>query len=133
VSRQLHAVMLVVRDYDEAIAWYVQKLEFVVLEDTDMGGGKRWVVIAPGPDGARLVLGRASTPAQVARIGDATGGRVFLFVQTDDFARDYQNFTARGVKFISGPRHEEYGTVGVFEDLYGYRWDLVEPRVTVSR
>ena len=117
-------IALVVRDYDEAIAWYVEKLGFTCLEDEDRGNGKRWVRVSPGGDFS-LLLARAATPEQVGRIGNQTGGRVFLFMETDDFARDHAAFTARGVRFIEEPRREDYGTVCVFEDLYGNRWDLI--------
>jgi len=119
---------LVVRDYDEAIAWFTGMLGFALLEDTDLGGGKRWVRVAPKGGGVALLLARAASPEQAARIGDQTGGRVFLFLETDDFARDHAIFTARGVKFVRPPKVESYGTVAVFEDLYGNLWDLLETR-----
>ncbi|HUJ60551.1 MAG TPA: VOC family protein [Kofleriaceae bacterium] len=119
---------LVVRDYDEAIAFYVGVLGFELVEDTPLSPDKRWVVVRPpGGRGAALVLARAATDAQRARIGDQTGGRVFLFVETDDFARDHARLRARGVRFVEPPRRERYGTVAVFEDLYGNRIDLIEP------
>ena len=122
-------VALVVRDYDEAIAYYTKALGFEVVEDSDLGGGKRWVLLAaPGSVETRLLLAKASTPEQMARIGDQTGGRVFLFLHTDDFQRDYREMSARGVKFCEAPREESYGTVAVFEDLYGNRWDLLQLR-----
>ncbi|MGZ8378658.1 MAG: VOC family protein [Gemmatirosa sp.] len=121
-------VALVVRDYDEAIAWYRDVLGFALREDTALGDGKRWVLVAPpGAGGTALLLARAASPAQLARVGDQTGGRVFLFLRTDDFARDHAAMQARGVRFVEAPRHEAYGTVAVFEDLYGNRWDLLEP------
>ncbi|WP_284347983.1 VOC family protein [Roseisolibacter agri] len=121
-------VALVVRDYDEALAWYVDVLGFQRLCDEDRGGGKRWVLVAPpGGQGTALLLARAVTPLQASRIGDQTGGRVFLFLHTDDFARDHAAMQARGVRFVEAPRHEAYGTVAVFEDLYGNRWDLLQP------
>jgi catechol 2,3-dioxygenase-like lactoylglutathione lyase family enzyme len=127
MTRKIGAVSLVVRDYDEAIAWYVRCLDFTVLADTDLGGGKRWVLVAPARDAATpLLLAQASRPEQAARIGDQTGGRVFLFLHTDDFARDHARMLAAGVKFHEAPRHEAYGTVAVFEDLYGNRWDLLQ-------
>lgn len=128
MSRQhLSGVVLLVRDYDEAKAYYTGVLGFTLLEDTDMGAGKRWLVVAPpGARETHLVLARAATPEQRARIGDQAGGRVLLFLHTDDFARDFQAFSARGVKFLEAPRHETYGSVAVFEDLYGNRWDLIE-------
>jgi catechol 2,3-dioxygenase-like lactoylglutathione lyase family enzyme len=125
----LTQVALVVRDYDEALSFYVGALGFTLVEDTAMGGGKRWVVVAPpGDGGARLLLARAATPEQLARVGDQTGGRVFLFLHTDDFARDHAHYVANGVRFVEGPREEPYGRVGVFLDLYGNKWDLIEPR-----
>jgi catechol 2,3-dioxygenase-like lactoylglutathione lyase family enzyme len=121
-------VALLVRDYDEAIAWYVDVLGFALREDVALGDGKRWVLVAPpGAAGTALLLARAVGLAQVARVGDQTGGRIFLFLHTDDFARDHAAMRARGVRFVEAPRHEPYGTVAVFEDLYGNRWDLVEP------
>jgi catechol 2,3-dioxygenase-like lactoylglutathione lyase family enzyme len=120
---------LVVRDYDEAIAYYTGVLGFELVEDTPMTPHKRWVVVAPrGGAGARLLLAKAASPEQAARIGDQTGGRVFLFLHTDGFHRDYDAMRARGVRFIESPRNEPYGTVVVFEDLYGNRWDMIEPK-----
>jgi catechol 2,3-dioxygenase-like lactoylglutathione lyase family enzyme len=128
MSRRLSLTALVVRDYDEAIAFYVGKAGFQLLEDVDQGGGKRWVVVSPGAGSSALLLAKASGAAQAARVGDQTGGRVFLFLETDDFAGDHQRMTAAGVRFLEPPRHEPYGTVAVFEDLYGNRWDLIERR-----
>ena len=119
---------LLVRDYDEAIAFYVGKVGFTLVEDTDQGDSKRWVVVRPAGGGAGLLLAKAVGEAQVQRIGDQTGGRVFLFLETDDFAADHARMSAAGVRFLEAPRHEPYGTVAVFEDLYGNRWDLIEPR-----
>lgn len=127
-ARAVTTVSVVVGDYDEAIAFYTGVLGLALIEDTPLGGGKRWVVVG-GEGGARLLLARASGPDQEARIGDQTGGRVFLFLETDDFARDHAAYTAAGVRFVEGPRHEDYGTVAVFEDRYGNRWDLIERRV----
>lgn len=111
-----------VRDYDEALAFFVDRLGFEVAEDAPLPSGKRWVVVAPpGDGGARLLLARADNPEQAA-------GRVVLFLETDDFARDHAAYLARGVRFVEEPRRESYGTVAVFEDLYGNRWDLIEPR-----
>jgi catechol 2,3-dioxygenase-like lactoylglutathione lyase family enzyme len=123
-----------VRDYDEAIAFFVGTLGFALVEDTYIPEqDKRWVVVAPAGDrGARLLLARASTAGQESRIGDQTGGRVFLFLHTDDFARDYEAYKAKGVRFVREPRREPYGTVAVFEDLYGNRWDLLQPSVSSS-
>ena len=125
---KLTLTALLVADYDEAIAFYVGKLGFTLTVDTDQGGGKRWVVVTPGAGGPGLLLAKASGAEQAARIGDQTGGRVFLFLETDDFARDHARMQAAGVKFLEAPRHEPYGVVAVFEDLYGNRWDLIEPR-----
>ena len=127
-SRKLAHVALVVRDYDEAIDYYTRVLGFTLIEDTPLGGGKRWVIVSPGGDGASLLLAKASNDTQSSRVGNQTGGRVFLFLHTDDFARDHAAMTAHGVTFVDGPRKETYGTVGVFEDVYGNRWDLIERR-----
>ena len=123
------AVSLVVPDYDEAIAFYVGVLGFALVEDTRISAQKRWVRVAP--PGARetcLLLAKAASPAQEVVIGAQAGGRVFLFLETDDFARDYQAFQARGVRFAEAPRQEPYGVVAVFEDPFGNRWDLIESR-----
>jgi catechol 2,3-dioxygenase-like lactoylglutathione lyase family enzyme len=124
-------VSLVVREYDEAIAFFTQVLGFALVEDSTAidreGNSKRWVLVRPsGSGGTDLLLARASTPEQEGRIGNQTGGRVFLFLHTDDFWRDYREMTARGVKFVRPPREESYGTVAVFEDLYGNHWDLLQ-------
>jgi len=127
MAQKLGYVALVVRDYDEAIAFYTQALGFQLIEDIDLGGGKRWVLVRPpGSDGTDLLLARAVNPEQAARIGNQTGGRVFLFLHTDDFWRDYRALTAHGVKFVRPPSEETYGTVAVFEDLYGNKWDLLQ-------
>jgi catechol 2,3-dioxygenase-like lactoylglutathione lyase family enzyme len=127
MSQHLGYVALVVRDYDEAIDFYVGKLGFELIEDTPLCEVKRWVLIAPpGSREARLLLAKAASPEQLARVGDQTGGRVFLFLHTDDFWRDYRAFKASGVAFCRDPSEESYGTVAVFEDLYGNRWDLLE-------
>lgn len=120
-------VALVVKDYDEAIQFYTQTLNFTLIEDSyQPEQDKRWVVIAPpGSTGTQLLLAKASTPEQEAAVGNQTGGRVFLFLRTDDFWRDFNAMTAKGVKFIREPKEEAYGTVAVFEDLYGNRWDLL--------
>jgi catechol 2,3-dioxygenase-like lactoylglutathione lyase family enzyme len=119
-------VALVVRDYDEAIDFFTGVLGFQLIEDTAMGDGKRWVVVAPADShGTTLLLARAVTHEQASRIGNQTGGRVFLFLRTDDFWRDYRAMKERGVKFLEEPRQEEYGTVVVFADLYGNKWDLI--------
>ena len=119
---------LVVRDYDEAIEFYTKTLHFRLVEDTYQAEqDKRWVVVAPpGSDGATLLLARASKPEQEAFIGNQTGGRVFLFLNTDDFWRDYNEMVERGVKFVREPKMDPYGMVAVFEDLYGNRWDLLQ-------
>ena len=126
-------VALVVRDYDEAIAFYTKKLHFTLVEDTyQPEQDKRWVVVAPpGSQGTSLLLARASKPEQEPFVGNQTGGRVFLFLNTDDFWRDYDDMISRGITFVREPKTEDYGTVAVFEDLYGNLWDLLElkPRV----
>lgn len=129
MSRSIARVTLVVRDYDEAIAFFTEALHFTVLEDTPLGDGKRWVVIAPSADrGASLLLAQAATPVQAAHVGDQTGGRVALFLHTDDFWADYHHMLAQGVRFAEAPRAEPYGRVVVFYDLYGNKWDLVQPK-----
>lgn len=128
MPQSIATVALVVADYDEAIAFFVGCLGFSLLIDDDLGHGKRWVVVAPAGGGARLLLARADGAGQQARVGDQTGGRVGFFLETDDFARDHAAFLERGVRFLEEPRRESYGTVAVFEDLYGNRWDLIEPR-----
>ena len=127
MSQRIAHTALLVREYDEAIRYFTGSLGFDLVEDTDLGGGKRWVLVAPpGSAGSALLLARAAKPEQAARVGDQTGGRVFLFLHTDDFRRDYLAMVERGVEFIEEPRTEAYGTVAVFRDLYGNRWDLVE-------
>src|ERR1043165_9173120 len=125
--RNITHVALVVRDYDEAIDWFTRVLGFRLAEDSPRGEGKRWVVVAPADGGGTsLLLARAATPEQELRIGDQAGGRVFLFLQTDDFWTDYEVMRARGVRFEERPREEAYGIVAVFTDLYGNRWDLLQ-------
>lgn len=120
-------VTLVVRDYDEAIAFFTEKLGFMLLEDTPLDNDKRWVLVGtPDSDGTNLLLARATTPEQSSRVGNQSGGRVFLFLETGDFLRDYQAMKGRGVRFLEEPRQEAYGTVAVFEDLYGNKWDLLQ-------
>jgi catechol 2,3-dioxygenase-like lactoylglutathione lyase family enzyme len=128
MHQSLAHVALVVRDYDEAIAWFTQALNFTLVEDTyQPEQDKRWVLVAPpGSTGASLLLARASTPEQEAFIGDQAGGRVFLFLRTDDLWRDYEAMRGKGVEFIREPKTEPYGTVCVFLDLYGNKWDLVQ-------
>lgn len=121
-------VTVVVDDYDQAIAFYVRAVGFRLSEDTPLGDGKRWVVLMPrGARETGVLLARAATARQRKHVGDQTGGRVCLFLSTDDFGRDYERMRAAGVRFAEGPRHEPYGTVAVFEDLYGNRWDLIQP------
>jgi len=128
MTQSIALITLVVRDYDEAIEFYTQKLNFVLIEDSyQPEQDKRWVVVAPpGSNGTKLLLATASNPEQNAFVGNQTGGRVFLFLNTDDFWRDYKQMTAAGISFIREPVKQEYGTVAVFEDLYGNRWDLIE-------
>ena len=126
---QIGAVSLLVADYDEAIAWYVGKAGFQLLEDVDLGGGKRWVSVAPvGAVQGRLLLAQAADERQRALIGGQGGGRVWLFLHSEDFWADHRRMTAAGVRFLESPREEAYGTVAVFEDLYGNRWDLIQHR-----
>jgi len=117
-----------VREYDEAISWFVDALDWTLLEDSDLGGGKRWVRVG-GRDGGELLLARATSPEQTAAIGKEAGGRVAFFVHTSAFDRDYARMLAAGVKFAETPRNEVYGRVVVFADLYGNRWDLIEARI----
>jgi catechol 2,3-dioxygenase-like lactoylglutathione lyase family enzyme len=128
VIQSIVHIALVVRDYDEAIAFYTQKLHFELIEDIyQPEQDKRWVVVAPpNSSGTTLLLARASKPEQQPFIGNQTGGRVFLFLNTDDFWRDYREMVSRGIKFIRDPKEESYGLVAVFEDLYGNRWDLLQ-------
>lgn len=127
MRQSLHAVTLVVPDYDSAIAFYVGVLEFTLLQDIDLGGGKRWVRVAPpGALGGSLLIARADGADQEQAIGNQTGGRVGFFLSTDDFARDHATMIAQGVLFEEAPRSEPYGTVAVWQDPYGNRWDLIE-------
>jgi len=126
MAQRVTQFAVTVRNYDEALAFYVDKLGFECLEDTDLGGGKRWVrVRPPGSTGAGILLARAASDTQLASVGNQTGGRVFVFLETDDFWRDYNALVARGVVFVRPPSDEEYGTVAVFEDLYGNLFDLI--------
>jgi catechol 2,3-dioxygenase-like lactoylglutathione lyase family enzyme len=128
-KQQLALVAIVVADYDEAIAWYTGTLGFTLVEDTPQTPDKRWVVVAPpGSTGTALLLAKAANERQQQAIGAQTGGRVFLFLHTDDFQRDYDAYSKRGVAFVEKPRDEPYGKVVVFADLYGNRWDLIEPK-----
>lgn len=127
-ARRISQIALVVHDYDEAIRFFTQTLGFALLEDTALADGKRWVRVAPpGETGAALLLARAATPSQCLAVGNQSGGRVFMFLETDDFYRDYGHLKAHGVRFMEEPRHEAYGTVVVFLDLYGNKWDLIGP------
>ena len=128
MKQTLARIALVVKDYDEAIAFYTQKLHFTLIEDTTLSATKRWVVVAPpGSDGCCLLLAKAANEEQASRIGNQTGGRVFLFLFTDDFDRDYANLLAQQVTIARPPSVESYGKVAVFEDLYGNKWDLIQP------
>jgi len=127
VMQTIGHVALVVRDYDEALAFFTRTLNFRVVEDTRLSEDKRWVLIAPpGSDGTSLLLAQAATDEEASRIGNQTGGRVFLFLHTDDFWRDYNEMIARKVRFTRPPSEEAYGIVAVFEDLYGNQWDLLQ-------
>jgi catechol 2,3-dioxygenase-like lactoylglutathione lyase family enzyme len=127
VKQSIVHIALVVNDYDEAIDFYTKKLNFTLIEDTPQSETKRWVLVAPkGSEECRLLLAKGVGEEQRSRIGNQTGGRVFLFLQTDDFWRDYNNMLSQDIKFIREPKNEEYGTVAVFEDLYGNLWDLIE-------
>lgn len=129
MAHTIAAITLLVREYDEAIAFFTQVLRFALLEDIPMDGGKRWVRVAPpGGAGAALLLARAATPEQLAHVGNQTGSRVFLFLETAEFWDDYRHMQAHGVRFTEQPRQEPYGTVVVFLDLYGNKWDLVQRR-----
>ncbi|MGY6742935.1 MAG: VOC family protein [Cecembia sp.] len=132
MQQSLVQIAMVVNDYDEAIQFYTQKLQFDLVEDTQLSETKRWVVVKPkGEKGAALLLAKAATEEQKSRIGNQTGGRVFLFLHTDNFDRDYKNLIHHHIKIINGPREESYGKVLVFEDLYGNLWDLIEPLKTM--
>jgi catechol 2,3-dioxygenase-like lactoylglutathione lyase family enzyme len=128
MTQKISALSLLVRDYDEAIAFYTEILRFVLLEDTRLNEEKRWVRVAPKGSETALLLAKASTSEQETYVGNQSGGRVFLFLQTDDFWRDYRAYKARGVAFREEPREEVYGTVVVFEDMYGNAWDLLQLR-----
>jgi catechol 2,3-dioxygenase-like lactoylglutathione lyase family enzyme len=128
LKQNLAHIAIVVNDYDEAIDFYTQKLNFRLLEDTWLNDEKRWVRVAPpGSDGCSLILAKAANDEQKSRIGNQTGGRVFLFLNTDNFQRDYQSLVDNNIKIIRNPSIESFGTVAVFEDLYGNLWDLIEP------
>jgi len=128
MQQHIAHLTLVVKDYDEAIAFYTQQLSFTLVEDTVLSDAKRWVRVAPpGSNGCCLLLAKAADEAQESRIGNQTGGRVFLFLYTDDLERDYRQMKEKGVTFVREPVKEVYGTVAVFKDLYGNLWDLLEP------
>lgn len=130
MQQRLAHVALVVADYDEAIAFYTETLHFTLIEDTPLSETKRWVLVRPpGDEGCCLLLAKAVGEAQSSRVGNQTGGRVFLFLHTDDFWRDYREMTTKNVRFVREPAEEPYGTVAVFEDLYGNLWDLIEPNL----
>ncbi len=127
MKQSIAHIALVVDDYDEAIRFFIEKLNFTLLDDTTQSETKRWVLVAPpGPSECALLLAKGVGDEQRSRIGNQTGGRVFLFLKTDDFWRDYENMRAKGINFVREPKTEDYGTVAVFEDLYGNLWDLVE-------
>lgn len=128
MNQHIAHIALVVNDYDEAIKFYTEKLNFILIEDTKLSDTKRWVLISPpGNSSCQLLLAKAAADEQRTRIGNQTGGRVFLFLYTDDFRRDYNNMLAAGIEFVREPSSETYGTVAVFKDLYGNLWDLIEP------
>jgi lactoylglutathione lyase len=129
MKQTLAHVAVVVRNYDEAITFYTRVLGFRLVEDTDMGGGKRWVLVAPaGSEGTTVLLAQAANAEQTSRVGNQTGGRVFLFLHTDDFWLDYNSLREHNVEFVREPKEETYGTVAVFRDLYGNLWDLIQRR-----
>jgi len=129
MSQSLATVTLLVADYDEAITFYCDTLGFGLIADTDMGGGKRWVLVAPpGRTGAQLLLAKANGEAQSAAVGNQGGGRVMFFLETNNFLKDHAAMLDRGVTFLEEPRHEVYGSVAVFADLYGNKWDFIQPK-----
>lgn len=125
---RIATVALVVNDYDEAIGFYRDRLGFELVADTPLGAGKRWVLVSPAGGGVRLLLAEAADAGEMSRVGNQTGGRVGFFLETADFNADFARFTANGVTFLEAPRHEPYGSVAVFEDLYGNKWDLIQPK-----
>lgn len=130
MKQKIAHISLLVKDYDEALAFYTQKLDFIILEDTIINFDKRWVVIAPtGSNDCSILLAKAANEEQLKSIGNQSGGRVFLFLHTDDFWRDYKKMRSKNINFMEIPREEIYGTVVVFEDLYGNKWDLIEPKL----
>jgi catechol 2,3-dioxygenase-like lactoylglutathione lyase family enzyme len=133
MSQSIGAISLLVRDYDEALEFYTHRLRFRVIEDTPVGDGKRWILLGlPGAQECRLLLAKAKNDEEASAVGRQAGGRVFLFLRTDDFDRDHREMRARGVRFCEEPRKEPYGTVAVFEDLYGNKWDLLMPKRTLA-
>ena len=129
MSQSIATVSLLVADYDDAITFYCDTLGFDLVADTDLGGGKRWVVVAPpGRTGAQLLLAKADGESQRAAIGNQGGGRVMFFLETNNFAKEHAAMLGRGVNFLEAPRHEAYGSVAVFADLYGNKWDLIQPK-----
>ncbi len=132
MAQQITQIALVVRDYDEAIEFYTGKLGFLLLEDTPQDDSKRWVRVGPKGSAFSLLLAKTDSDEQAERVGNQAGGRVFLFLQTDDFRRDFNEMQTRGITFLEEPREEEYGTVAVFIDLYGNKWDLIEPKLLPS-
>ena len=127
-SQTIAHIALVVKDYDEAISFYTEKLSFDLIEDTKLNETKRWVVISPrGNNSCKLLLAKAANAEQLSRVGNQTGGRVFLFLYTNNFQKDYDAFRSKGIEFVRGPSRESYGTAAVFKDLYGNLWDLIEP------
>ncbi len=128
MTQQIAHIAIVVNDYDDAIRFYTQQLNFTLIEDTKLSEQKRWVLVAPpGSNCCKLLLAKAANKVQQSRVGNQTGGRVFLFLHTDDFWRDYKAYADNGIQFLREPVKESYGTVAVFEDLYGNLWDLIEP------
>ena len=127
MKQRIAHIALVVDDYDKAIEFYTQKLNFILIEDTPLNETKRWVLVAPAGSECRLLLAKASNEEQTSRIGNQTGGRVFLFLHTDNFERDYSQMKLKGIEFVRPPCKEAYGTVAVFKDIYGNLWDLIEP------
>jgi len=129
MNQRLEQIAIVVSDYDEAIQFYTDMLGFELIEDTELTATKRWVVVSPkGNNSCKLLLAKAANEEQQSRVGNQTGGRVFLFLFTDNFTRDYDNYISKGIEFVRGPVEEPYGTVAVFRDLYGNLWDLIEPK-----
>lgn len=129
MKQSIAHIALVVKDYDEAIRFYTEKLNFTLLEDTILSEVKRWVIVSPkGSSGCNLLLAKAANEEQTSRIGNQTGGRVFLFLYTDDFWRDYHAMVAKGIQFLRPPQEEPYGIVAVFEDLYGNLWDMIQQK-----